>query len=180
MATQPRGVLRTHHTSSVAYEIIEAGAVAGLLGGVAMALFATTYAAAVGDGGWTPVSAIASTVFGASVQGAGAALAGVAVHLVTSMGLGILFAWVTPRDVSSGPALALGAFAGVAILVAMNLLVLPTYDWTAPRVGPLQRSHLMWGNVPGLMPHAGALVSHVIFGAGLALAPGLRRRFGAK
>jgi hypothetical protein len=172
----PHRVADERDEDSVAHEVIEAGAVAGLVGGLAMWLCAATYAAAVGSGFWTPVKAIAEMVFGTRVyeMGARAALIGMAIHIFMSMAMGVLFASVTPRDVSPAPALALGAVAGVAILVGMNLVVLQTYNWTT---SPGEQSHLMWGSVPGLMPRPMAFVIHMVYGAGLALAPGFRRRF---
>lgn len=165
-------------TSPVAVEVAMAGALAGLLGGAAMGLFATTYAGASGMGFWTPLKAVAAMVFGSeSTTDAGAAVVGAAIHVLTSVTIGIVFAWVTPRDVSLVPALAAGAFAGVSLLVVMNLLILPMDTWTAPAAGPRAPTHLMWGNVPGRMPVPAAFVAHFIFGLGLGLAPGLRRRF---
>jgi hypothetical protein len=174
--TTPHRIADERDEDSVASEVIEAGAVAGLVGGMAMWLCAATYTAAVGRGFWTPVKAIAEIAVGARVyeMGARAALIGMAIHLFMSMAMGVLFASVTPRDVSPAPALALGAVAGVAILVLMNLLVLQTYDWTD---SPGEHPHLMWCSVPGLMPLPLAFVIHLIYGAGLALAPGLRRWF---
>lgn len=163
-------------------EVIEAGASAGFVGGVAMALFATVYEAAIGAGFWTPLKAVAALVLGPRMEeaGASAAFIGLVVHMLTSVTVGVLFASVTPRDVSPVPALALGAFAGVAVLVLMNLIILPTYGWTAPGVLPPARARLMWGGVPGTMPIPIVFVIHLIYGAGLGLAPWLRRRFGAR
>jgi hypothetical protein len=169
------------NASASSHEIVEAGTVAGLVGGVAMALFASVCAAAAGIGFWTPMKAVAAIAVGTGAyeMGIRAVLLGIAIHVLTSTVLGVLFASVTPRDVLPATALVLGASAAVVILVLMNLVVLPTYDWTAPSVGPTSRSHLMWGNVPGRVPGPSTLLTHLIYGAGLALAPALRRRFGA-
>jgi hypothetical protein len=158
-------------------EVIEAGALAGLLGGVAMALFAGAYATHAGRGFWAPVEAVAATVVGTRVYelGARAALIGAVLHLLTSMTFGVLFASMTPRDLSPLAAVPLGMFAGVAILVLMSLLVLPTYDWTGATA---DIPHIMWGSVPGRRPVPIAFVAHMIYGLGLAMAPGFRRRFG--
>ena len=136
--------------SQRANEIVDAGVVAGLVGGVAMALVAMAYAAAGGIGCWTPMKGVAAIVIGASAYDMGTigVLLGAAVHAVTSITLGVLFAWLAPRDLSPMPALALGAFAGLAILFLMNLVVVPTYDWTAPSATPLGRPHLLGGTCP--------------------------------
>jgi hypothetical protein len=174
MATQSHRTLNVHHAGSVTSEVIEAGAVAGLAGGVAMALFATTYAAATGLGFWTPVSAIAATVLGTAVfdVGVGAVLVGLAIHLFVSVAIGILFAFCAPRALPPAPALALGTFVGVLILVVMTFVVLPL-------VSPSVRAQLMWGSAPHAIPVVIAFVMHLIYGAGLALAPSLRRQFTA-
>jgi hypothetical protein len=175
MGTQTQRAARRRDEGSVATEILEAGAVAGLIAGVAMVLVAMTYASAIGIGLWRPLKAVAATFVGTSAYAMGprAVLIGVAIHIFTSVAVGILFAFVVPRDVSLVPALALGALAGVAVLVVLNIVVLPTSDWTGG-----ERRHLLWGNIPGAMPLPMAFVVHLIYGAGIGLAPSLRRRFG--
>jgi hypothetical protein len=159
------------HPVSLAREIFESGAVAGVVGGVAMALFATTYAAIVGLGFWTPVRAIAGTLLGqTAMTGASGVIIGVAIHVAVSILFGVIFAAITPRDVAPAPALAFGMFAGLAILVMMNLIVLPI-------INPTVRSHLMWGSSPGSLPVSVAFAMHLIYGLGLSLSPALRRRF---
>ena len=154
----------------LAREVLEAGAVSGLVGGVAMALFATIYAAWAGLGFWTPVEAIAQTVLGQTMTGASAVIVGVAIHVAVSMLFGVLFALITPRDVAGAPAIVFGTFAGLAILIIMNLVIVPV-------INPLSREHLMWGSRPGALPVWVAFVIHMIYGLGLSLAPSLRRRF---
>jgi hypothetical protein len=166
MATQRLAV--SHHASSVPSEIIEAGIVSGLVGGVAMGVVASVYSTIAGGGVLEPARAIAETV-GASA-GASGVLLGVVIHLVASMMFGILFAVATPRDVGPVPAFVFGEFAGIAILVIMNLVILPLMD-------PASRQHLIWGSVPGTIPVAFAFLLHLVYGAGLALAPFFRRRF---
>ena len=154
----------------LAREVLEAGAVSGLVGGVAMALFATIYAAWAGLGFWTPVEAIAQTVLGQDMTGASAIIVGLAIHVAASMVFGVVFAVITPRDVIGAPAIAFGMFAGLAILVMMDLIILPV-------ISPQTRSHLMWGSRPHALPVWVAFVIHLLYGLGLSLAPSLRRRF---
>ena len=153
-------------------EILEAGLVAGLVGGVAMALFASIYSAAFGPGFFAPVEAIGSTVLrdAALASGPGPAIVGLAFHLLVSMFFGVVFALVTPREVEPAPALAFGLFGGMFALVIMSLVVVPLAN-------PAASVKLMWGSSPGAVPVWVAVVMHLLFGAGLALAPGLRRRF---
>ena len=154
----------------LAREVLEAGAVSGLVGGVAMALFATIYAAWAGLGFWTPVEAIAQTVLGPTMTGASAVIVGIAIHVAVSMLFGVVFALITPRDVLTAPAIVFGMFAGLAILVGMDLVVLPV-------INPTTRAHLMWGSWPHALPVWAAFAMHLIYGLGLSLAPSLRRRF---
>jgi hypothetical protein len=170
MLERPINEHRIQH-APLAREVVEAGALSGLIGGVTMALFATTYAAIVGLGFWTPVQAIAGTLLGRdAMTGASAVVIGIAIHVAVSMAFGILFALITPRDVAPAPAMVFGMFAGLAILVMMNLVVLPI-------VNPYVRSHLMWGSSPHALPVVIAFVMHLIYGLGLSLTPSLRRRF---
>jgi len=152
-------------------EVIEAGAAAGLIGGVAMALFATIWAAAAGLGFWSPVEAIAATVLhsGALVHGASGVVIGLAFHLVVSMFFGILFAMLVPSTVAPAPALAFGLAMGVATLIVMTLFIVPV-------VNPSLRSALMWGSAPGSLPVSAAFAMHLLYGVGLSFAPALRRR----
>jgi hypothetical protein len=153
-------------------EIFDAGVVSGLIGGVAMILFATIYAAAAGLGFWTPVKAIAATVLRISPLelGFGGVIVGLAFHAIVSIFFGVLFALATPREVATVPALAFGALGGVAALVIMSLIVVPLEN-------PTVRAHLLWGSRPGALPVGVAFAMHLIYGAGLSLAPWLRRRF---
>jgi hypothetical protein len=164
--------INEHHITRapLAREVLEAGAVSGLVGGVAMALFATIYAAWAGLGFWTPVEAIAQTVLGREMTGASAIIVGLAIHIAASMLFGVVFAAITPRDVLNAPALVFGTFAGLAILVMMNLVVLPV-------ISPQTRASLMWGSRPHALPVWVAFVIHIVYGLGLSLAPSLRRRF---
>jgi hypothetical protein len=172
MATTLRQSIAHHHASSVTNEIIDAGLIAGLIGGVAMALLATVYAGAAGIGFWHPVKAIAATITGSpAVQGgAGAVLLGLVVHLCAAMMFGVLFAVACPREVNPVPALVFGCFAGLSILIVMNLIVVPFLD-------PAVRTHLMWGSDKGAVPVSVAFLMHIVYGVGLSLAPALRRRF---
>ena len=104
------------------------------------------------------------------MTGSSAVIVGVAIHVAVSMLFGVVFAIVCPLDVAPAPAIAFGMFAGLAILVAMNLVILPL-------INPTTRSHLMWGSSPRALPVGIAFAMHLIYGLGLSLAPSLRRRF---
>ncbi len=153
------------HAGSTAREVALAGVVSGIIGGVLMAMFAMFYMGAIGMGFWTPLRGIAATLLGvnALVAGAGALVLGVMIHMVASMGWGVLFALAIPRTARAGAALAYGLGAGIVILLVMTFLVMP---WADPTMRA--RVDLMWGSW---------IVEHLIFGVGLAFTPALRRRF---
>ena len=161
---------------STVAEVVEAGSVAGLVGGLAMLVVAIVYSAVAGHGPWAPLHAIAATVVGSTAATEMSLLAvgvaGLLVHATVSIGFGIVFAALMPRTVPAAPAFALAAFAGVSILVVMSLAVLPL-------VNPVARSHFMWGSSPGAVPVVVAFAMHLAYGAGLSLAPWLRRRIEA-
>ena len=156
-------------------EIIGPGILAGLIGGVAMALFAMIYAAAAGLGFWEPVQAIGATVSRANMAevGAGGILVGIVFHLLVSMFFGVIFAFVMPRTVPPAVALALGLFAGMSALVIMSLVIVPIEN-------PSTRTSMIWGTAPGALPVWVAWVMHLLYGAGLSLVPGLKRRLGGR
>ena len=96
----------------LAREVLEAGAVSGLVGGVTMALFATIYAAWLASAfgrrsrrSRRPCSVRRST-------GASAIVVGVALHVAVSLLFGVVFAAITPRDVDAAPAIAFGVVRG--------------------------------------------------------------------
>lgn len=82
------------------------GAVIGAVAGMMMAMWSMVALAATGDGFWTPVNAIAHTVWdGAPLGGGfdGAALAvGLMVHMAVSMMLGVVIAVVASASTSVG------------------------------------------------------------------------------
>lgn len=173
-------VVRAHHHYAMrrrsplplTREVVQAGTIGGLIGGVAMALFATIYDAIVGYGFWTPVRAIAATVLGhdATTMGASAILLGLVIHLAVSIVFGIIFAAITTRDMPPAAAIAFGMFAGLTILVVMSLVVLPL-------INPTARARLMWGTYPRSLPVLVAFVIHLLYGLGLSLVPWLRRQY---
>ena len=86
MATQN---VATPNTKAIVY----AGAVAGIIAGIGMAVVAMIISAARGDSALTPVYLIGATFMGsdAVVGGAGPFIVGLITHLVVSAVLGILF-----------------------------------------------------------------------------------------
>ncbi len=157
-------------------EVVEAGSIAGLVGGLAMLVVAVAYSVGAGHGALAPLHAIAATVVGSTaateMSPLAVGVAGAIVHALVAIGFGVVFAALMPRSVPAAPAFALAEFAGVSILVLMSLVVLPL-------VNPVARSHFMWGSSPDAVPVVIAFAMHLAYGAGLSLSPWLRRRIAA-
>lgn len=109
---------------------IQLGVATGVIGGLVMAAFAMTTMALTGHGFWTVVNVIAHTFWkGAPLDGAfspGAALLGVAIHLVVSTIVGTVIAEFVMRGDLDG---------GVIFLVALGIgvvaWVVQTFAWPA-------------------------------------------------
>lgn len=152
------------HTGARTADILPSGIVAGLLGGILMALWLMLAAAAAGDGLLRPLRLIGATFTGErGLQGGQAAIAGGLLHLVVAMAWGIAFAIVVRGVSSPGRMLGAAVAFAVGVFVVMHLLVAPVLNPLLIRgVSPLR-----W------------FVAHLVYGIGLAVAPALRRWFAA-
>jgi len=138
---------------------LEAGIAAGIVGGILTIGFMMTYAHVTGAGLTMPLKALGAFVYGveALVAGPTAMLVGALIQFGFLIVLGILFALVISRATSTVAALLAGIVLGVAIWVAMDLVVLPSMNPTmAARIA--------------LMPPA-YFIAHLLYGFGLATTP---------
>jgi hypothetical protein len=144
--------------------VVRAGALAGLLGGALMALVAFRLALAGTPESWHPLRSIAATLLGPEALAGGtfAMVLALSIHVATSVGWGIAFAWAAGTRPGALGALALGLIAGLVVMVFMTFAVLPT-------INPLLYVHVMEA-------FSAWVVAHLAFGVGLAFAPYLRRR----
>ena len=130
--------------------------------------FMMAYSSATGAGVTMPLKALGAIVYGveALVAGSMAMLAGAGIQLGFSIVLGILFALCTSRRTSIVAEMLVGIVVGIAIWVAMELVVLPYMNPTmAARIA--------------LMPLA-YFIAHLLFGIGLGLTPVFVRSFSRK
>jgi uncharacterized membrane protein YagU involved in acid resistance len=144
---------------------LEAGIASGIVGGILTMGFMMTYADVTGAGLSMPLKALGAFVYGveALVAGPAAMLVGALIEFGFLIVLGILFALVISRGASTVAALFAGMAIGIAIWVAMELMVLPFMNPTmAARVA--------------LMPLA-YFIAHLLFGFGLATTPIFIRAF---
>jgi uncharacterized membrane protein YagU involved in acid resistance len=145
-------------------DTLYAGAFAGMVGGVVAVLFAMAVAVATGMDILSPVRLIGATFIGASALegGAGVIGYGLFLHATTAIAWGVLFTSILPREASAGTALVAGLVYGLIVMLVMLYVVLPV-------VNPVMRE-----TVDGTTAFT---ISHLVYGAALALVPTLKRRF---
>jgi hypothetical protein len=132
---------------------------AGLVAGVVMGMVEMLFSALSGEGFWTPLVFIGATVL-RDLQSLTppapflpvAVLLGMTGHLVTSMALGLVFAWLTAPRLRGWFALVLGGIVyGLIVFAATWFIVLPLVD---PVMFELDAtlfaiSHVVWGATLG-------------------------------
>jgi hypothetical protein len=145
-------------------EISTAGMTAGLAGGMLMGAAAMAHAAWIGHSAFFPLRLVGATFAGptALVGGPAIVIYGVALHLLVSMLLGVLFAALIQRTTTLGPALVGATGFALVTLMVMTAVVVPLVNPT------------MEARIPGMS--TAWFVQHLIFGLGLVAAPALRRR----
>lgn len=133
------------------------GALAGMAGGVVMAMWSMLALAGSGDGFWTPVNLIAHLVWdGAPLDGTfrpGALILGMTIHMATSMMLGVTIAMVVHMlGLGRARAAALGMAAGLVVWLVNQYGIWQALDGlAADRFTPwvFAVGHLMFGAVAG-------------------------------
>ena len=188
MTTTTRSVIG-HDQVTRTGRIAATGALAGMAGAAAMAMYAMVVAGAVKHTGYlTPLYHIASSFVGGSAMmhsmasamtgsgfyfGAGPALLGLVVHMMMGAMTGMIFAIaITRRPVPSALILAAGAAFGMLVLVVNSFVVLPIAAKVFGGGEPI--AHM--GRVVGWTHFA---VEHLIYGMVLGVivaAFGARRR----
>jgi hypothetical protein len=151
--------------------LVVTGAIAGIVGGMVMAMYAMIASAAfLGQGFFTPLYGIALPIVGSQALmtsmklgfyfDLGPALAGLVVHMMWSALYGVLFGVIASRLQLAGTAAIVGGMVyGVAVMIVMSLIVLPF-------VGA--------GAMPGMIGWPSFTVEHLMFGLALGLWPVVR------
>jgi uncharacterized membrane protein YagU involved in acid resistance len=147
-------------------QILITGAIAGMVAGAVMAMYAMFASATfLHQGFFTPLYGIASPIAGMGAmitsmqQGfyfnPGAALIGLVVHMMWAAGYGIVFLLIArAAHLHSVQALIGGLVFGVAVEILMSLLVLPL---------------LGLGGMPGTIGVPSFTIEHLLFGAALGV-----------
>lgn len=141
------------------------GALSGIIAGTAMMLALMAWSGSMGQGFWTPLELVGGAFLGVQsvLGGFWAGALGLVLHLATAAFWGVLFAGLVSLETTPVQGVWAGLVYGVAVWATMTWVGLPILDRTLEaRVG------LMEGAWFG---------SHLIYGAALFIAPGLRRRF---
>ncbi|MHB1847361.1 MAG: hypothetical protein ACYCWW_21260 [Deltaproteobacteria bacterium] len=158
--TEPRSAFQG--AGPLAAELASAGALAGLLGGLFLGLWMMIGSAVAGDGFWMPMKLIAGVFWGVDVllMHGTAVAAGIVIHLVVSMFLGIVFALLVRRELPYGSAFVSAALYGIAVWLFMTYVIL--------FLDPVMRERL-------LLSSGNWFWVHLLFGFGLSFTPALRR-----
>jgi hypothetical protein len=144
--------------------VLAAGIVSGLLGGAVTAIFLVVAASAAGMPALYPLKVIGATFVGPEALGGGSGpvLYGAALHALTSIALGLVFASLVPRELPPLCGVVVGM--GYALFVAgiMTSLVVPA-------VNPAFRGEMQ--------PIGGSwVIAHALFGLALGLSHALSGR----
>lgn len=153
-------------TSTRTVPALWGGVVAGLIGGIAMAMAAMIRAKTLGMSFTEPLQQIAGLLFGADalLDGGTVLISGMMIHMISSMMMGAAFGLIFVRIRSAGVALIVGMIYGAVIWALMTYLVMPMLNPTmSVRVALIP----MWW-----------FIYHLIFGAMLLFTPILARAFG--
>lgn len=151
--------------SPVSSEVIKAGVVSGLIGGVLMAAYAMAAGVVLKQGAFAIPKLIGATFRGpeALLSGPGTIAWGIVLHLIVSAAFGVLFATLVRRDTPRPASMLAGIAFALGLFVMMMFVVVPV---TNPVMA--NRVSMMIGTT---------LVMHLLYGIGLGLAPTLRRVF---
>jgi hypothetical protein len=145
---------------------IAGGAVAGIVGGVFIAVFLLLTNLAAGRGFWTTFKGAGAPFFGERAMEPGfdalAVLVGLVSHFAVSIGWGVLFGLLV-YGLSKRATVLLGAVWGLVVWVGMYYVLLPVIGL---------------GEIATSTPIAMAIISHLLFGLGVGLGflPYQRRR----
>lgn len=159
------------------------GVLAGILGSIAMAMYAMIAAATYQDTGFfTPMYHIAATFIDPTAMetsmeqamggdlyyfSAGPAALGLAIHMMTGIAFGVTFALVaTSLKLRGGAAPLVGVVYGLGVFALMSFVVLPVVADVFGGGAPIS-------DMPNMVGYATFSIEHAIFGLvlGLMLAP---------
>lgn len=109
------------------------GAVGGVLGGLAMGVFAMVVAAVMGQGFWAPLKMIAATFYGEGAMAqpgfaAGPVLVGLTIHMVVSAVYGGIYGAIGRVGWSTAAVIGWALAFGLAIWALADWVILPVFN----------------------------------------------------
>lgn len=143
--------------------LIEAGILAGLIGGALMLAFLVARAAIGGAGWWSPLQSVAAAVYGPeAVYGGSRTIAvGAGLHFALSIGWGVVYAAIVRRTLTPAVSMFVGAVFGAGVWFITAFLVLPA-------INPLLQEQ--FGADPLMF-----FVAHIVYGVGVSASPMIAR-----
>jgi hypothetical protein len=134
-----------------------AGAIAGIVGGLVLAVLALIVTVAQGQDLWSPMKFAALPFLGDRAMepgfDAGAVILGLLSHFAVSIGWGVLFGWIA-FGLSSTATVALGLAWGIVVWLGMYYVVMPVVGL---------------GEIAAAAPVGFAVFQHLAFGLGVGL-----------
>lgn len=153
----------TQENKRIVADVITSGAIAGVLGGIALGLILCLQSAATGMGFFFPIQLASGVFYGddAILGGVGPTVAGLVIYVVSSVILGCVFAlFLRPRTPTTD-AVAFGLIFGIVVWALRSYIVLPSFNPTLT-----DRMNL----IPGWW-----FLGHLAFGAILGSIPTIRQ-----
>jgi hypothetical protein len=143
-------------------ESIEAGAAAGMIGGVAMLVLLCTWAIATNHNVLEPLQWFGALFYGddALRMGFGSALWGLVIHLAVATALGVPFAMFVGEDPDAMTATGAGIVYGLFAWLVLTFILLPLVVPTMARA--VAQNPIIW------------FAAHVPYGAALSLSVQIR------
>jgi hypothetical protein len=137
---------------------VQGGIVAGIVGGIALAVYLLLMAAFSGADAWPALKGASAPFMGERAFDPGfdlgAVILGVVLHFLVSIGWGVLFA-VFAYGLGRGQTLAAGLGFGIVVWLVMFYLILPLFGMA---------------EVTASVPIASAIFEHLLFGFFVAVA----------
>lgn len=163
----------TKENRRILIDVLISGSIAGLIGGVGMALVLCVQSLATGMGFWFPMQLVSGIFYGdnAILGGAGPTIVGLVVHLIASAFLGFVFAlFLRPRTPTTD-AVAFGLIYSIILWALRSYVVLPSFNTTlADRVSLIPGwwflAHLSYGALLGTVPALRQAIARRIAPAG--------------
>lgn len=122
--------LARYQNRRVVREVVGAGALGGLLAGVAMAIVLMLQSAGAGMGFWFPIHLMSAFYYGEDMVmgGLGPTVVGLVAHALSSVVLGVVFSLFLKSRTPSSDAVAFGLIFGVVVWAIRTYVAIPVWN----------------------------------------------------